>query len=295
MLLEKHRPTALARRLPLPWRSRRGDFSPLKAAALVLVLLPGLSMLSNWAGGAYGPMPVHGLLYWSGVWATALLLLALAVTPASRILDWRGLIAIRRMIGVAALAYTIFHVLTYFALDNWDLGQVAREMMALSPNILAATLSTLGLIVLGATSFDAAIARMGAKAWRTLHRLVHLLALLAVIHFLLSRGIFPVQYLFAGMLFWLVAWRGLDRLERGTDSIALLALALASFLLTAFLEALWMWFHHGVRPGGTFAANFDLDSGLSSAWQILALGLLAALAPRARQSLISRMAPRGPL
>ena len=44
------------------------------------------------------------MTYWSGVWATALLLLALAITPALTITQWGQLIIVRRMIGVAALA-----------------------------------------------------------------------------------------------------------------------------------------------------------------------------------------------
>jgi DMSO/TMAO reductase YedYZ heme-binding membrane subunit len=58
---------------------------------------------------------VSGLTYWSGVWATAILLMALAVTPAATISRWPALLDVRRMIGVTALAYTIAYVAIYFA------------------------------------------------------------------------------------------------------------------------------------------------------------------------------------
>ncbi len=108
-----------------PWQDRQARFSPLRAGALVVVLLPAVSMLFDLAFGFYGDMPVHGFLYWSGIWATALLLLVLAVTPARTILRWNRLIAVRRTIGLAALAYTVFHVVMYFALDSWNFAQVA--------------------------------------------------------------------------------------------------------------------------------------------------------------------------
>jgi hypothetical protein len=58
---------------------------------------------------------LSGVTYWSGVWATAILLKALAVTPAATIFRWPALVDMRRMIGVTALVYTIAHVVIYFA------------------------------------------------------------------------------------------------------------------------------------------------------------------------------------
>jgi sulfoxide reductase heme-binding subunit YedZ len=234
-------------------------------------------MAFDLAAGNYGPIPVHGVLYWSGVWATVLLLLVLAVTPVRTIFRWNRLIAVRRALGIAALAYTLFHVLAYFELDSWDFLKVASEMAVMSPNVIAATVSTVALAALGATSFDAAVRRMGPR-WQKLHRLVYPLTVLAIVHFLLSRGMFQVSYFFAGALFWLLAWRLLERYGRGTDPRALLLLAVVSAAFTLLLEAGWMQAHHGVEAMMPFMDNFTLPYGPTPAWQVLYLGVLAAIA-----------------
>jgi DMSO/TMAO reductase YedYZ heme-binding membrane subunit len=146
----------------------------------------------------FGPVPLGGMTYWSGLWATAILMLALAVTPALTIFRWRQLIIVRRMIGVTALAYTIAHIIIYFALRLWDFGFIAREMVS-RLSLIVATVSTIGLIALGATSLDAAIRRMGAEGWNLLHNTVYVITALALLHYLLSPGIFSEQFLMSGM------------------------------------------------------------------------------------------------
>jgi DMSO/TMAO reductase YedYZ heme-binding membrane subunit len=43
---------------------------------------PAIWLIDQFRTGEFGPVPMGGLTYWSGLWATALLLLALAITPA---------------------------------------------------------------------------------------------------------------------------------------------------------------------------------------------------------------------
>src|SRR3984893_4549520 len=134
------------------------------------MLLPALRSAYLVGAGEYGgalPVVLGGLTYWSGVWATLVLLMTLAVTPAVAIFRWPALIDVRRMIGVTALVYTIAHMVIYFALRQWDFASIANDMTTRLTLILA-TLSTIGLIVLGATSVDAAIRYMGAKNWQRL-------------------------------------------------------------------------------------------------------------------------------
>jgi sulfoxide reductase heme-binding subunit YedZ len=245
---------------------------------------PAIWLLYQLATGQFGPVPLGGMTYWSGLWATAILMLALAVTPALTILHWGQLIIVRRMIGVAALAYTIAHIVIYFALRFWNFAFIANEMVT-RLSLIVATVSTLGLIALGATSLDAAIARMGAQGWNRLHGTIYVLTALAVIHYLLSPGIFPEQYLMSGMLFWLMVWRLLNRRGLGADARALTMLAVASCLFTALLEAGWIWAYHGYKPSETLGDNFSLVLGVSPAWEMLALGLLIALAAASRHAL----------
>lgn len=262
-----------------PWQDRQRRFSALKAAAFALMLVPAIRLAYQLGNGEFGiyPLWLGGLTYWSGVWATAILLMALAVTPALTILRWNGLIDVRRMIGVAALAYTIAHIIVYFALRFWNVAVIAKEM-ATSLSLIVATLSTLGLIALGLTSLDVAIARMGTKSWQRLHNAIYAIAALALLHVLVSRGTYPEQYLLSGMFFWLMTWRVLDRHGHGTDAKALAILAVVSCLFTALLEVAWIWARRGYAPSETLGNNFTLVYGIPPAWQILGLGLLTALA-----------------
>jgi len=250
---------------------------------------PAIWLVYQVGTNQFGPAPIGGLTYWSGLWATALLLLALAITPALTIFRWNRLIVVRRMVGVTGLAYTIAHIAIYFGLRRWNFAFIANEMMTRF-SLIVATVSTIGLIALGATSLDAAIRWMGAKGWNQLHNAVYLLTGLALLHYLLSPGEFPEQYLMSGMFFWLMVWRVLDRHGLGADASALAMLAVASGLLTAFFEAGWAWAYRGYEPLGTLAINFSLALGISPAWQMLALGLLVAAAAFAQRAVRVRMA-----
>jgi sulfoxide reductase heme-binding subunit YedZ len=247
------------------------------------MFVPAIWLYYQVATRQFGAVPLAGMTYWSGVWATAILLLALAVTPAISIVRWSRLILVRRMIGVTALVYTFAHILIYFALRFWDFMSIVNEM-ATRLSLIVATVSTLGLIALGATSLDAAVQRMGADRWQRLHNTVYVLTALALVHFLLSPGIYAEQYLLSGMFFWLMVWRLLNRYGLGTDARALAVLALASCLFTAILEAGWIWLYQGFEPVGTLTANFSLDLGVSAAWRNLAAGLLIALAAAVRRT-----------
>jgi len=172
------------------------------------------------------------MTYWSGLWATAILMLALAITPAARNIPLAPARHRTANDRVTALAYTIAHIIIYFALRLWDFAFIANEMVT-RLSLIVASVSTIGLIALGATSLDAAIARMGAKGWNTLHNTVYAIAALALLHYLLSPGVFPEQYLMSGMFFWLMGWRVLDRHGGGADAGALTLLAVASCLFTS--------------------------------------------------------------
>jgi methionine sulfoxide reductase heme-binding subunit len=267
-----------------PWQDRKHGFSWLKASTFTLMFVPAIWLLYQIGTEQFGPVPLGGMTYWSGVWATGVLLLALAITPALTMFRWRHLIIVRRMVGVTALAYTIAHIIIYFALRFWDFASIAHEMVTRLSLILA-TVATIGLVALGATSVDAAVWRMGAKGWQRLHNTIYVFAALALIHYLLSPDIYPEQYLLSGMFFWLLVWRVLNHRGHGTDVRALAMLAVASGLFTAFLEAGWILAYHGYAASGTLGNNFTLDLGISPAWQILAVGLLIAFAVFIRQAL----------
>jgi methionine sulfoxide reductase heme-binding subunit len=279
-----------------PWQDRSRRFSWLKASTFALMLWPALRTAYLVGVGDYGILQValNGLTYWSGVWATVILLMALAVTPAAAIFRWPALIDVRRMIGVTALVYTIVHIVIYFAFRRWDFTLIANDLTT-RLTLIVATLSTIGLIALGATSVDAAIRYMGSRNWQRLHTANYAISGLAILHVVLARGTYTEQYLLTGLFFWLMVWRVLARYGRGTSVAALLTLAVASGVVTAFLEAGFMWSRRGFDVLGTLGYNFTLsilEVGYPPAWQVLAFGLLVALGGAGREVYRAKAARR---
>src|SRR5712692_6559329 len=242
-----------------PWQDRNRRFSWLKASTFALMLYPAIRTAYLVGIGDYGILGIAlpGLTYWSGVWATVILLMALAVTPAATIFRWPALIDVRRMIGVTALVYTIAHMVIYFALRRWDFAFIANDMTT-RLTLIVATLSTIGLIVLGATSVDAAIRYMGAKNWQRLHTTNYVISALAILHVVLARGTYTEQYMLTGIFFWLMVWRVMARYGLGANAKALALLAVASCLVAAFLEAGFYWSRRGFDVLGTLGVNFSL-------------------------------------
>jgi len=62
-----------------PWQDGTQGFSWLKAGTFALMFVPAISLVRDVAAGEFGPVPLGGLTYWSGVWATAFLLLGVAL------------------------------------------------------------------------------------------------------------------------------------------------------------------------------------------------------------------------
>jgi hypothetical protein len=162
-----------------------------------------------------------------------------------------------------------------------------------SATLIHAALSNDGKIALlpeGEARVERAAVRDLENSGQKRHVILYAVTGLAIIHYLLSPGIFSDQYLMSGMFFWLTVWRVLNRYGRGADARALAMLAVASCFFTVFFEAGWVWAYHGYKPSGTLRNNFTLDLGLAPAWQILALGLLIAVAAFTKRALRLRAA-----
>jgi methionine sulfoxide reductase heme-binding subunit len=266
-----------------PWQDRRRRFSWLKGVTFALMV--GLAARFFWQ--AYGvhdygmfPIALGGMTFWSGAWATVMLLAALAATPAAKLLRWPAVIDVRRMIGVTALLYTLGHVVIYFALRMWNFTFILNEV-ATQLSLILATLSTVGLIALGVTSTDGSIRRMGAANWQRLHNLTYIISALALLHVVLARGTYTEQYTLTGVFVWLMVWRLLARRGRATDPVALVLLTVGCAVFTALLEAGFLFVRRGYELSWTLGNNFNpemIDVFVPPAWQVLVMGLAFALA-----------------
>ena len=281
---------AIARKLP--WNDRTGRLSPLKLVVFLGLFVPALWVGAQAAFGWLGSKPLTEANHQTGDWAVRFLLLSLLVTPLRFGADWSKLILVRRQIGLAALFYTIVHVLFYIALEAFDLGKVLSEI-ALRPYLTIGFVGLLGLAALGATSTDAMISRLGAVRWNRLHALVYGITVLALVHFALQKKIDVTEpALMAGFFVWLMGFRWLRRRGFGVAAPNLVGLAVFAALATVALEAGWYAAFTGVAWDRVLEANLDFSFSIRPAWWVLAAGLAMAALCLARTGLGGRQQRR---
>lgn len=136
--------------------------------------------------GTFSINPIQELEQRTGRHAITLLVLSLACTPLNVIIKFPELLKRRRTLGLYALMYATVHVLIFINLDYglaWSL--IARTVFD-KPYIIVGAISFLLLIPLGVTSFDIWKVRLG-KNWKRLHRVVYIIAPLAVLHYIWSK------------------------------------------------------------------------------------------------------------
>ena len=133
-------------------------------------------------GLGLGANPIEELLHDLGRWGLKFLLITLLVTPLRRWTGWNWLIRFRRMLGLFAFFYILLHFLVYAILDQGlDMSAIVEDVIK-RPYITLGMTGLLLLIPLAVTSTRGMMRRLG-KSWQKLHRLVYVIAVLAVWHF----------------------------------------------------------------------------------------------------------------
>ncbi len=132
-----------------------------------------------------GTNPVETLTHETGQWALRFLLIGLAVTPLRRLLKIAWLIKLRRMLGLFAFFYASLHFITYLWLDQFfDWYEIIVDIPK-RPFITIGFVSLVLLLPLVLTSTSAMQRRLGKK-WLALHKLVYVIPILVLIHFVWS-------------------------------------------------------------------------------------------------------------
>lgn len=163
--------------MPVLWR---------RLSIFVVALTPLVYLVFSAIGGQLGADPAKTIVLFTGKWAIYFLFITLAVTPLRRLvsfkkLHFRWLQVHRRMLGLFTLFYALLHVSAYFIfILGSDLSQFGTELTE-RPYILVSIPAVLLLLVLGITSTQAMMRRMG-KYWIKLHQSIYLIAILAWVH-----------------------------------------------------------------------------------------------------------------
>jgi len=138
------------------------------------------------ATGAFSINPIQELEQRTGRHAITLLVMSLLCTPLNTIFKWPELLKRRRTLGLYAFLYAAIHVIIFMDLDYGLAWSLIFRTVFEKPYIIVGLIAFLLLIPLAVTSFDVWKVRLG-KNWKRLHRLVYLIAPLAVLHYVWSK------------------------------------------------------------------------------------------------------------
>lgn len=188
-----------------------------KPAVFLLALLPFAWLVYGAFTQNLGPNPAEALIRSTGDWTLRALCLVLAITPLRVMTATPALARFRRMLGLFVYFYAVLHLLCYSWLDmEFVLGDIVRDIVK-RPFILVGFASVLLLSALAATSFNRVVKAMGARRWQQLHRLVYLIAGLALLHFFWMRSgknDYAEVAVYAAIIAILLGWRVLHAWRR---------------------------------------------------------------------------------
>jgi sulfoxide reductase heme-binding subunit YedZ len=147
-----------------------------------LSLLPLLRLIALGFQDRLSANPIEFITRATGDWTLYLLCLTLAVTPLRRVTGLNALIRFRRMLGLFTFFYASLHFLTFIWFDHFfDLAEMVRDILK-RPFIAMGFSAFVLLVPLALTSNDLMLRKLGRR-WSVLHRLIYLIAIMALLHF----------------------------------------------------------------------------------------------------------------
>ena len=157
----------------------------IKPALFVACALPLLWVVCaalQMGGATLGANPVEKIQDTFGQWGLRFIVITLAVTPLRDWFNLPWLVHLRRMLGLYAFCYVLLHFLTWLILDQGLYWGGVLQDIGKRPFITIGFAALLMLIPLAVTSTNKMMRRLG-KRWKTLHRLIYVISLLAVWHY----------------------------------------------------------------------------------------------------------------
>ena len=154
----------------------------LKITAFAAALIPAAALAYRFYTQDLTANPGDYITDQTGTWALSMLVISLTVTPLRRLTKWNELIKLRRMLGLFAFFYATLHMLTWVVFVHFFDVSFMVEDVVKRPFITVGMATFLILFALALTSNRFALRKLGRR-WQTLHRLVYVAAIGAVVHF----------------------------------------------------------------------------------------------------------------
>lgn len=156
----------------------------LKATAWAACLLPITILLYQFRTDNLGVNPIDYVTRTLGDWTLRILLTCLSLTPLRLLFGISWQISLRRLLGLFAFFYASLHFSVWIVLDHFfDWEQMIADVFK-RPYVTVGMLALTLLVPLAATSTTGMVKRLGGRNWRRLHRLVYVIGVLGVLHYL---------------------------------------------------------------------------------------------------------------
>jgi sulfoxide reductase heme-binding subunit YedZ len=155
----------------------------IKRLIFIISLWPILSLSVAIFLNNLGANPVEFIERHFGKWALIFLCLTLSMTPLRRITHMNQWILYRRMLGLFTFFYATVHLLCYIGLDYHFAWIDIKNDIIKHRYVLVGFIGWLLLLPLAITSSDKMMRKLKFN-WKRLHRLIYLIAILGVLHFL---------------------------------------------------------------------------------------------------------------
>ena len=154
-----------------------------KPIIFLLSFIPFIIIISKIFLNQLGPEPIKEITLHTGEWTLLFLVFTLSMTPLKRLTNLNIWISVRRMLGLFAFFYASLHMLTYIGLDyQFDLSAISKDIFT-KKFIFVGFTAWLLMVPLAITSSKKMMGIL-KKNWKKLHRLIYLISILGVIHFL---------------------------------------------------------------------------------------------------------------
>jgi methionine sulfoxide reductase heme-binding subunit len=175
--------------------------------ATIGCLIPLLVLIIEYLTKNLTANPIEAATLRTGRTAINLLIFSLACTPIRNIFGLTSFLKIRKTLGLSAFYYAAIHFLIFAGLSfefnfKWIIDEI-RSKLFLQLGFSALIL----LLLMAITSWQIIQIKMG-KSWKSLHRIVYLVAILVLIHYYLAaKGDKSIPIIYAEITLFLLLLR----------------------------------------------------------------------------------------
>ncbi|EDZ60100.1 Ferric reductase like transmembrane component family protein [Candidatus Pelagibacter sp. HTCC7211] len=154
-----------------------------KPSIFFLSLIPFVLIFYKIIFNKLGPEPVKEITHFTGEWTLLFIIFTLSMSPLKKITKLNIWISFRRMLGLFIFFYATLHMLTYVVIDyRLDFQSISKDILT-KKFIFVGFAAWVLLLPLALTSSRKALFYLKDK-WKKLHRLIYVIAILGVTHFI---------------------------------------------------------------------------------------------------------------